>query len=73
MKTEVKKKEMSYDEKLESFVLDILLPHHTEISRVNVVEKDPAIDLAIDKISQAMSAINQRLKRRRDEGTYGKD
>lgn len=67
------KKTMSFDEAIDTFIKDHLSPFHTLLSEKGMDGKDPRIDLATDKIAQAMTALGARAKERRKEGKYGKE
>lgn len=67
------KKEMPVDEYLHDTVTRILAPFHAAVSEKNIKLQDADLDLAMDKIGQAMTAIQRRLNARRKDGTYGKE
>lgn len=70
---EVKPRYTQVDDYLKAAVNDVMLPLHTKISERNMKLKCPDLDLAMEKLGQAMTAINKRLKQKAKDGTYGKD
>jgi hypothetical protein len=66
------KKEQHLDEKIDSFIEHNLMPFHTLLSKHNMDLKSDQLDLAIEKIASAMTALSARTKQLRKEGKYAK-
>lgn len=50
--------EMSLDAYIDKMVANSLVPFHATLSSRNMTIRNPKLDLAIDKISQAITALN---------------
>lgn len=61
----------SFDTLVDEAIKNQLIPLHALISEKAINGKEPQLDLAGDKIAQAMTALQVRLKERKKKGIYG--
>lgn len=52
----------TFEEKIDTYITDGLLPFHSFLSKENIKLNDPKIDLAVEKIGQAMTVLQARNK-----------
>lgn len=73
-KGEVKAVEKAhFDIQVDAFIKGPLMEFHAVLSEKTQDGKEPQVDLAADKIAQAMTALQARSKDRKRKGSYGKE
>lgn len=66
-----KKEELSFDHQIDHLVESALVPLHSILSKKNMDLRDPQLDIAIEKLSSAMTSLQSRSRQLKEKGTYG--
>lgn len=69
---EQKKRFTTVDDTIDDF-MEELSDFHSTISRFAIKNSDVDLELAINRIAEAMTSLNKRSRSREEAGTHGKE